>query len=93
MQVLPLCRHVGHGEAGACVLDGTKVRANALNHKAMNYKSVRVPEAQLSAEVDDEEDRRYGQGRHGDELPQELSFREGQLEKILEAMAELETEV
>ena len=43
-------------------------------------------------EVDEEEDRRYGQSRRGDELPEELSFREGRLEKIREAMASLEAE-
>ena len=37
-------------------------------------------------DVDDEEDRRYGQDRRGDELPQELAYREGRLEKIREAM-------
>ena len=59
-------------------------------------------EAQLSAEVaqllrraqevDDEEDRRYGKDKRGDELPEDLSFREGRLEKIREAMAALEAE-
>ena len=58
--------------------------------------------AQLAAEVaellrqaqaaDDEEDRRYGKDKRGDELPQELAFREGRLEKIREAMAALEAE-
>ena len=43
-------------------------------------------------EVDDDEDRRYGEGKRGDELPQELSFREGRLENIRKAMAELEVE-
>ena len=43
-------------------------------------------------EVDDEEDRRYGQSKRGDELPQELAFREGRLERIREAMAALEAE-
>ena len=43
-------------------------------------------------EVDEEEDRRYGQSKRGDELPQELSFREGRLQKIREAMAALEAE-
>ena len=28
-------------------------------------------------EVDDEEDRRYGKDKRGDELPEELAFREG----------------
>ena len=58
--------------------------------------------AQLAAEVaellrqaqaaDDEEDRRYGKDKRGDELPQELAFRERRLEKIREAMAALEAE-
>ena len=55
--------------------------------------------AQLAAELlrraqaaDDAEDRRYGQDRRGDELPEELAFREGRLEKIREAMAALEAE-
>ncbi len=43
-------------------------------------------------EVDDEEDRRYGKDKRGDELPEELAFREGRLEKIREAMAALEAE-
>ena len=33
-------------------------------------------------EVDKEEDRRYGKDKRGDELPGELAFREGWLEKI-----------
>ena len=33
-----------------------------------------------------------GQDRRGDELPEELAFREGRLEKIREAMAALEAE-
>ena len=42
--------------------------------------------------MDEEEDRRYGKDKRGDELPEELSFREGRLEKIREAMAALEAE-
>ena len=45
-------------------------------------------------EVDEEEDRRYGQDRRGDELPEELpeelAFRERRLRKIREAKAALE---
>ena len=47
-------------------------------------------------EVDEEEDRRYGQDRRGDELPEELpeelAFRESRLRKIREAKAALEAE-
>ena len=42
--------------------------------------------------ADDEEDRRYGKDKRGEELPEELAFREGRLEKIREAMAALEAE-
>ena len=43
-------------------------------------------------EVDEEEDRRYGRDKRGDELPEELAFREGRLRKIREAKAALEAE-
>ena len=101
-QVLALCQQAGLVKLGHVALDGTKVRVNASRHKAMSYGRMKEEEAQLAAEVeelprrarevDDEEDRRYGQGRRGDELPEELSFREGRLEKIREAMASLEAE-
>ena len=83
-------------------LDGTKVKANASKHKAMSYQRMKEKAAQLAAEVaellrqaqaaDDADDRRYGKDKRGDELAEELAFREGRLEKILEAMAALEAE-
>jgi len=45
-----------------------------------------------AAEVDEEEDRRYGKDKRGDELPQELAYREGRLNKIREAKEALEAE-
>ena len=42
--------------------------------------------------MDDEEDRRYGWDKRGDELPEELAFRESRLRKIREAQAALESE-
>ncbi len=102
LQVLAFCQRAGLVKLGHVALDGTKVRANASRHKAMSYKRMKEKEAQLAAEVaellrraqevDDEEDRRYGQDKRGDELPEELAFRERRLEKIREAMAALEAE-
>ena len=99
LQVLAFCQGAGLVKLGHVALDGTKVRANASRHKAMSYKRMKEKEAQLAAEllrraqeVDEEEDRRYGQDQRGDELPEELAFREGRLEKIREAMAALEAE-
>ena len=102
LQVLAFCQRAGLVKLGHVALDGTKVRANASRHKAMSYKRMKEQAAQLAAEVaellrraqevDDEEDRRYGKDKRGDELPEELAFREGRLEKIREAMAALEAE-
>ena len=102
LQVLMLCQQYGLAKLGHVALDGTKVKANASKHKAMSYRKMKEKEAQLSAEVaellrraqetDEEEDKRYGKDRRGDELPEELAFREGRLEKIREAMAALEAE-
>ena len=102
LQVLALCQQAGLVKLGHVALDGTKVRANASRHKAMSYRRMKEKEAQLAAEVaellrraqaaDDDEDRRCGKDKRGDELPEELAFREGRLEKIREAMAALEAE-
>jgi len=101
-QVLELCRQAGLVKLGHVALDSTKVRANASRHKAMSYGRMNEREAQLKAEVDEllrragevdeEEDRRYGRDKRGDELPEELSFREGRLRRIREAKAALEAE-
>ena len=90
------------GKAGHVALDSTKVRANASRHKAMSYGRMKEAEGQLAAEaaellrcageVEEEEDRRYGRDTRGDELPEELAFREGRLRKIREAKAALEAE-
>ena len=87
---------------GHVALDSTEIRANASKHKAMSYGRMKEKEAQLTAEVaellrraeevDEEEDRRYGRDQRGDELPEELSFREGRLRRIREARAALEAE-
>jgi hypothetical protein len=87
---------------GHVSLDGTKVRANASKHKAMSYGRMKKKRAEIEAEVkellaraeevDADEDAKFGKGVRGDELPEELRFRETRLAKIKEAMAELEAE-
>ena len=102
LQVLLLCQREGLVKLGHVALDGTKLRANVSKHKAMSYKRMKEREAQLQGEVDEllrraqevdeEEDRRYGKDKRGDELPEELAFREGRLERIREALAALAAE-
>ena len=87
---------------GHVALDGTKMRANASKHKAMSYGRMRekivelesqVQELMAAAEAEDvAEDARHGKGRRGDELPEELRFRQKRLEKIRQAKAALEAQ-
>jgi transposase len=100
VQVLRLCQHAGLVTLGHIALDGTKLKANASKHKAMSYDRMGKEEGRLQAEVDGllqqatdadaQDDARYGMDRIGDELPEELAFREGRLRKIREARAALE---
>ncbi len=102
VQVLRLARQAGLVKLGHVALDGTKVKANASKHKAMSYARMQEREARYereieellkqAEEVDKEEDARYGQDRRGDELPEELRFREKRLAKIREAKAALEAQ-
>jgi len=102
VQVLKLCREAGLVKLGHVALDGTKVRANASKHKAMSYGRMKNKEKDLEREVqellkqadtvDVQEDKKYGKGVRGDELPKELRRRESRLKKIKEAKAALEKE-
>ena len=98
--MLRLCQKAGLVKLGHIAIDGTKMKANASKHKAMNYERMAEAEKRLQDEVekllaqaervDFEEDAQYGKGRRGDELPAELKRREDRLKKIREAKAELE---
>jgi transposase len=102
LQVLRLCQKAGLVKLGHIAIDGTKIKANASKHKAMSYERMGPTEQRLEEEIrellkkaeqaDDEEDAEYGKGKKGDELPGELSRREGRLQKIREAKAALEKE-
>ena len=100
VDVLRLCQQVGLVKLGPVSPDGTKVKANALKHKAMSYARLEKKAKELEAEVrrllteaqtiDEAEDVEYGQGQRGDALPQNLCFKQDRLRKIKEAMTSLE---
>lgn len=102
VQVLRLCQKAGMVKLGHVALDGTKIQANASKHKAMSYDRMEKKAEELEAEVkrlmadaektDEEEDGKHGKGKRGDELPEELRFKEGRLRKIKAAMKALEEE-
>jgi len=95
VQVLKLCQEAKLVKLGHVALDGTKLRAQASKHKAMSYERILKKEKQLKQEVDEllkraqsrdnKEDEEYGQGVRGDELPEELKFKQGRLNRLREA--------
>jgi len=98
-QVLQLAHAAGLIQLGAWATDGSKFPGNASRHKAMSYAYLQKDEARLQAEIaallqeaqqtDEAEDATLG-CRRGDELPEELRFREERLAKIRQAKARLE---
>lgn len=98
-QVLKLAHEAGLVQLGAWATDGSKFPGNASRHKAMSYGYMKKEEERLQAEIaallqeaqqqDEAEDAVLG-ARRGDELPEELRFREQRLAKILEAKQRLE---
>ena len=83
-------------------LDGSKVKANALKHKAMSHGRMESEVERLEGEIqellsraeaiDAEEDARYGKGQDAHPISEELKCRERRLEAIRKAKAELEEE-
>ena len=102
VQILRLCQEAGLVKLGHVALDGTKIKANASKHKAMSYGKMKKKKEELEEEieellknaeaVDREEDKKYGKGKKGWDLPDELKRRGTRLEKIKAAMSALEEE-
>lgn len=98
-QVLKLAHAAGLVQWGAWATDGSKFPGNASRHQAMSYGYLKKEEGRLQAEIaallqqaqqlDEAEDAALG-ARRGDELPEELHFREQRLAKIQEANKRLE---
>jgi hypothetical protein len=102
VQILQLYQKAGMVSMGHVALVGTKVQANASKHKAMSHermlRNVKELEQEINALIrkaeilDAQEDRRYGKGNLGSELPDELRHKQGRLEKIRQARMKMEAE-
>ena len=100
VQVVQTAHEVGLVKLGTVAVDGSKVKANASKHKAMSYKRMKEEEKRLRKEIrelmvkakrtDEQEDKRYGKDRRGDELPAELARRADRLRSIQAARQRLE---
>ncbi len=102
VQILRLCQKAGMVSLGHVALDGTKVQANASKHKAMSHERMLRAEKELEQKInalmrkaeilDAQEDRRYGKGNRGSDLPDELRRRQDRLARIRQARKEMEAE-
>lgn len=102
LQALQLCVKAGLVRLGHVALDGTKMKASASKHKAMSYERMKRQEKDLTKRVEELlrqaeardalDDQRYGKGKRGDELPEDLRHAESRLARIRAAKAELEAE-
>jgi hypothetical protein len=98
-QVLKLAHATGLVQLGLWATDGSKLPGNAPRHKTMSYGYLKKEEERLQAEIkellaqtqqaDEAEDAALG-ARRGDELPEELRFREERLARIQQAKGRLE---
>jgi transposase len=101
-QVLNACRAAGLVKLGTVSIDGTKIKANASKHKAMSHKRMLEKKDEYTKAInewfdrsdreDDDDDRRFGQEKRGDELPDHLRTKQKRLEKIEEALKALQRE-
>jgi len=102
VDTLRLARQAGLKKLGHLSVDGTKVKANASKHKAMSYGRMEESMKKLDEQIgklleeaearDAEEDRRFGKGRRGDELPEEMKDPNKRAERLRQAARELEAE-
>jgi len=94
VQILSIAKEMGLLKVGKVSLDGTKVKANASQHRALSWGHACKLEKQLQAEVD--ELMRLAQKADSSEIPdemnipQELLRRQDRLEAIAEAKKKIE---
>lgn len=89
-QVVGICQRLGMVSLGHIALDGSKFKANASDHRTLDQKRITNEINRLldqSAQIDRDEDQRYGTASDGHEVPaqiQQQKQRLQQLEKIKE---------
>jgi len=86
VQEIRIAREAELISLGTLVINGTKVKASASKNKAMSFGRMQEEEVRLSKEVDElcgqaraadeAEDEQFGFAQRGDELPEELHYRQ-----------------
>jgi hypothetical protein len=94
VESLKLCAAAGMLRVGTVALDGTKLAANAADKANRTHDKIEAEVAEIlrqAAEVDQREDRLFGDAR-GDELPPALASKADRLARLRQAKAQLEAE-
>jgi transposase len=90
-EVLALCAQAGLTGVKVLAVDGTKVHANASERATRGYEQLAREILEEAAEIDAAEDEQFGD-RRGDELPPELSSRQGRQKWLAEAKRQLDAQ-
>jgi transposase len=87
-EVLELCAEAGLASVGMIAIDGSKLSANASQESTRGYEQIVAELLERAEQTDAQEDELYGD-RRGDELPQELTTREGRKKVLADAKRKL----
>jgi transposase len=100
VQVVKICQDQGLVKLDLVAIDGTKVKANASLDTTKTYKTLKKQEDELEKkiremlkqgiDIDEEEDRLYGEDKRGDELPKGLRNKQDRLKRIKESIRRIE---
>jgi hypothetical protein len=90
-QVLGLCARADLVEVAVLAVDGSKFEASASDHATRSYEQIASEILEEAGRIDAAEDQLYGEAR-GDELPEQLTTREGRRAWLRAAKEELELE-
>jgi transposase len=90
-QVLGLCAEAGLVRAGVLAVDGSKFAAAASDSAIRAYEEIAAEVLAEAAEIDAAEDEIHGEAR-GDELPEQLTTRQGRRAWLKEAKKRLDAE-
>ena len=98
-QIVQVCHHLGMTDLGVIALDSKVFKANASTARSLTdeqlLKEQQAIERQIAGHlaqainIDEEEDRKYGHDKRGDEIPEEISTREKRLAKLNAVAADL----
>ena len=90
IQVVEICRNMGMISLGHISIDGSKIKSCA-SKTNLHDKEELEKILEEAERIDEEEDRKYGKDKRGDELPEELTGREKLIKKIKQAKEQIKS--